>query len=74
MLAGPGHRHAPDAVLRAVDPRHSGLQDGLKLHGVQMAPGPFGPLIIEAAGGGALRARQRQPAAGGQANGHPLIR
>ena len=42
-------------MLLAVDPRKTGIKNGLELHGIQMAPPLFGCMAIDAAGRLAFR-------------------
>src|SRR5258705_10744155 len=67
VFASPGNFHSFDSVLLTVDTRHSGLEYGLKLHGVQMPPEPFGPMIVESVelGGGLKSEHGINPSVGG---------
>jgi len=60
-LLGPWHVHLFDAVLGTVHPRHASLEDGLKLHRVQMPPLPLRDVVVAGQGASALRALEAGP-------------
>jgi hypothetical protein len=60
-------------VLLAVDPGKTGNQNGLELHGVQVAPLLFGGMVIDAAGCLAFRAFDVLTDIL-ELDGHPLVR
>ena len=73
MLVRPWGGGRLHPVFLAVDPRKAGNKNGLELHGVQMAPPLFGGMVIDAAGGLALRACNVLTDIL-ELDGHPLVR
>src|SRR5207245_10734182 len=55
---GPRHLHLTDGMVRALDPGRPGVDPGLELHGVEMAPEP---LLFVVVGGELLPALRARP-------------